>query len=655
LLQEAVNLDPGMFKRGSMNEQQTDEENNTTKVRRLLAFLGMLLVAVGQVFLNTIPVNESQFLPPYWWIGVIGLLFFIYALIYRPVPFVQKMAARLHVQGTTSWVVGAASFSGLCVITMLLFQKYDRTNYIPVVTFWLSAGACYVVAFWGRGFSRAEVVDWLKSHRYEILAIGLVTLLGLVLRFYRLGEVPRVVNGDEGRLGLAALSTNKHPLASPFALWENFGAFYLHLVNLFLYWFGQTSFALRLLPAIGGTLAIPALYLLARQIAGHRIALISSCLLAISHTHLHFSRTAAVGYIQGTWLAPLELYLLLSGLEKRSPWRPAQVMVGLIFAYMLIALIFFRSWFKHSLRPALVFWGGFIVTFLPESFYIMQKPGEFFNRLNQDGTFQSSWLPQQMAETGQSVVQILAERVIHAFLTLIYYPSIDFYGSYVPMLSLVSATLFLLGLGAILLRVRDHGFLLLNGYFWAGTLAVGIFALPPTADSYRMLIVLPPAVLTAAIGLDKLLELLGLGWERSKNGYHIIIGALLFSLLVFNLSTYYVDFAGRCLYGGDPMTRFASYLGVYGRTLKSEANVYLLSDNIYRYGTHPSVDFLSQGRLFINFDEPIENLDAISGETIVATPDRAEELKRWVRLHPGGDIQEQFDCQNLILAAYKIP
>lgn len=654
-----------------MNQQQSIEEQTITRIRRLLAFLGVFLVALGEAFISTAPVDENQVLPPFWWLVILGVFVFMFALVYRPIPFLQKLVARLSVPSSLAWIVGAFSLSGLAVVTMLLFQKYDRTNYIPVITFWMMSGACYVAAFLKQDLSWSVAVEWFKAHRFEILAVVVITLLGLVLRFYRLGEVPRVVNGDEGRLGLAALSTNKHPLANPFSLWENFGAFYLQITNMFLYWFGQTSFALRLLPAIGGTLAIPMLYLLARQITGHRVALISASLLAISHTHLHFSRTAAVGYIQGTWLAPLELYLLLSGLQRRSSWRTAlagvllgihftvyltaQVMVGLVLVYMLIALIFFRAWFKPALRSALVFWGGFIVTFLPESFYILQKPGEFFNRLNQDGTFQSNWLPQRIAETGQSVFQILAERFIHAFLTLIYYPSLDFYGSSVPMLSLVSATLFLLGLGVILLRVRHPGFLLLNGYFWAGTVAVGIFALPPTADSYRMLIVLPPAVLTAAIGFDKLLELLGLGWERFKKGYVVIVSVLLFSLLVFNLSAYYLDFAGRCLYGGDPMTRFASYLGIYGRGLKTESNVYLLSNNIYRYGTHPSVDFLSQGRPFINFDDPVDQLDIISGETVIANPERIEELKAWIHEHPGGLVQEQFDCQRPILISYQAP
>jgi hypothetical protein len=50
----------------------------------------------------------------------------------------------------------------------------------------------------------------------------LVSLFAAAIRFYRLGEMPRVLDGDEGRVGLFALSTVAGDLANPFALWENF-------------------------------------------------------------------------------------------------------------------------------------------------------------------------------------------------------------------------------------------------------------------------------------------------------------------------------------------------------------------------------------------------------------------------------------------------
>ena len=90
-----------------------------------------------------------------------------------------------------------------------------------------------------------------------------------------------------------------------------------------------------------------------------------------SHTHIHFSRIGSVGYIHSTWLVPLELYLLLAGLEKRKSWMAAaagvllaihfcvyltsQVVVALILVFMVIALIFLRRWFLTVLRQCAAF------------------------------------------------------------------------------------------------------------------------------------------------------------------------------------------------------------------------------------------------------------------------------------------------------------
>ena len=137
--------------------------------------------------------------------------------------------------------------------------------------------------------------------------------------------------------------------------------------------------------------------------------------------------------------------------------------------------------------------------FLPELTFILQHPEDFFNRLSKDGMFQNNWLPQEIANTGNNVYQILAQRIVHVFLSMIYYPAFDFYGASVPVLSLISAVLFLLGLGILLWKTNSPGFLLLNGQFWSGVLAIAIFSLPASADSYRLLIVLPAAAIMMAV------------------------------------------------------------------------------------------------------------------------------------------------------------
>jgi len=334
----------------------------------------------------------------------------------------------------------------------------------------------------------------------------------------------------------------------------------------------------------------------------------------------------------------------------------AQIVTALLVVYMLIAFVFLRSWIKPALRQVAVFWGGFAILFLPELAFIIEHPGDFFNRITKDGMFQTSWLPTEMANTGNSVYEILAQRVVHTFLSMIYYPAFDFYGATVPVLSLISAVLFLLGLGILLWKIRSPGFLLLNGQFWSGILAIALFSLPASADSYRVLIVLPTAFIMMAVALDYILDMLGVGWAQERGVYMAVAAMVLASLLIFNLWSYYVDFAGQCRYGSDDgPTRFASYLGNYARSVDMGDEIYLLSDNIYRVGTHQSVAFLSRNRAITNFTDSMDKLPFKSGEVVVADPNRIAELQAWAEAHPDGKVHTEYDCGNLMLYSFQFP
>lgn len=653
-----------------MGNSSLPDSEATTKIRRMLAFVAVLLVIVGQLRLYTSSINDQVIIPSPFWYILAGVVLFVLSRVVRPPRFLQKLLGRIPPSETFAWIVAAFTLSVLALISMEWFQKSQRTNYTPVVAFWLSGAVCFVMAFRPKSFARETWRVRLKQHWKELAVVGGITLLGMFLRFYKLGAIPDALSNDEGWMGLAIRDSTTGTLANPFAIWEGFGAFYLHISNVMFRIFGATSLGVRAAPAIGGTLAIPACYLLARRLAGKPVAALAASLLAFSHTHLHFSRVAAVGYIQATWLVPLELYLLVSGLEKRSSWRTAlggvllgihfsiyitaQVIVALILVYMLILFVLFRKRFRESFSQAVVFWAGFAIAILPEAVFAAQHPNEFFARINIDGTFQSGWLDRAMALTGHSAVQILGERVIHAFFTVIYYPSVDFYGTNVPILSLVAAAFFLTGLGIILWRVRDHRFLLLNGYFWSLTLAVGIMVIPQSADSYRMLSTLPVVMIIAAIGMDQVFEAFGLIWRQARARYILVAGMVLTSLLVFNVWAYFFHFNTRCTYG-DTKGRFASFMGTYLSTLERESPVYLLSDGDYFYGSHLTTDFLSHKQTITNVPEALDSLSYRPGDVIIASPNRVTELRDWMSSHPGGEAYYQYDCQTLMFVAYYFP
>ncbi|HNF94481.1 MAG TPA: hypothetical protein PLQ75_07525, partial [Anaerolineales bacterium] len=60
-------------------------------------------------------------------------------------------------------------------------------------------------------------------------------------------------------------------------------------------------------------------------------------------------------------------------------------------------------------------------------------------------------------------------------------------------------------------------------------------------------------------------------------------------------------------------------------------------------------------RAIINVSDPVDTLNPVSGETIIANPDRIPELEAWARTHPGGQLNYRYDCDKTILLAYQVP
>lgn len=636
-------------------------------VRALTTGISFLLAIGGQILLFTGPDRLNLGLM----LSGAAVVIFLVSRLWNPPMWMASAVKRWTLSRRALLVIIATCLAVMTVMLAFSFDAFGRVNYLPILFLWVGCAIIYFLAFGYNEWQFARWREWVKENRWEVIGVITVTVCAAAIRFYRLGTIPRVINGDEGVLGLMALETIRLPLANPYSLFENFGALYLQGIYYALWMLGETPFALRLLPAIGGTLAIPAVYLFARRLFGAQVAFIAAVLLGASHVHIHFSRTVAVGYIQGTLLIPLEMYFFISGIENRSLRRlalgglilgfhfsvylSAQIVTALLAVYIVIAFVLCRPLIQNAGRKLLAFWGGMLLVALPNITYAVLTPAEFLSRLNKDGTFQSGWMAAKIAETGKGAIQILIERVVHAFLSLIHYPALEFYGTSSPMIDAISGALFLFGLVYALWRARDHRYLLLNGYFWATVVSVGIFSIPPEADSYRMLIAIPAVMILAAIGLQQLLIVL---FALAKNTWVARIGMLLLLLLpivVLNLRIYFMDFAARCRYGNDERTRFASYLGSYLDPLGRETRVFLLRDDLLFYGSHRSVDFLS-GRLPVtNWTEPVNTIRGVANMAIVAVPNRANELRDWAIDHPGGKFQREYDCDNLILLAYYIP
>ncbi|KKT42772.1 MAG: hypothetical protein UW64_C0003G0018 [Microgenomates group bacterium GW2011_GWC1_44_37] len=151
-----------------------------------------------------------------------------------------------------------------------------------------------------------------------LLFLLLFTLLGGLLRFWKLDSFPVSLNWDEASHGYNAYSillTGKDEWGVRFPLiFRAFGdyklPFYIYLSTIPVWLFGLSAFTVRFVSALAGTLAIPGIYLLTRELFSttpttqHEIttnnhepvtsnfALTTAFLLAVSPWHFFISRPA---------------------------------------------------------------------------------------------------------------------------------------------------------------------------------------------------------------------------------------------------------------------------------------------------------------------------------------------------------------------------
>ena len=184
------------------------------------------------------------------------------------------------------------------------------------------------------------------------LAIIIIFCLGLVLRLYRLGQLPDSYTPDELAQGYTAyslLQTGKDEWGKSWPLTlRSFGdfkpPFQTYLIIPFIKVFGLTTFSIRLPNALLSSLSIISVYLLSSILFPNLyIALSSALILAISPWHLPMSRIALEANLH-TFLIPLAIYLFLKNTRT-----------SLLFSSLLFSLSTFSY---HSVKlfvPVVIF------------------------------------------------------------------------------------------------------------------------------------------------------------------------------------------------------------------------------------------------------------------------------------------------------------
>ena len=188
-------------------------------------------------------------------------------------------------------------------------------------------------------------MKFIIKHR-SFFFLGVIVVLGAILRFWNLGNLPVSLNWDEvshGYNAFSILKTGKDEWGKVFPLiFRAFGDYklplYIYLSVIPVWLFGLSAFSVRFISALSGIFAIPGIFLLTRslfpekQIAiGHwklKIENLSAILLVISPWHFFISRPALEANLALT-LIIFGGYYLLRFFHQKSSLLPSVLLLGL--------------------------------------------------------------------------------------------------------------------------------------------------------------------------------------------------------------------------------------------------------------------------------------------------------------------------------------
>jgi 4-amino-4-deoxy-L-arabinose transferase-like glycosyltransferase len=231
--------------------------------------------------------------------------------------------------------------------------------------------------------------------RIKVILLG-VLLLGFVLRFYNLGQVPVSLHRDEAFLGYNAysilktgsdISGNFLPLHLESFLFSPAGYSYLSIPFISL--FGLSEFSIRFASAFFGFFTILLVYLLTKYLFDKNknrqaISLFSSFIFAISPWHINLSRTATENTI-ATFLITLGGLLFVLWLRNKKNWFLFSSFVSFFvtlliyqapraFLPLFLPFITFSLGFKKIVKKDLVLLSVLLALILIPVMFIVTSP-----------------------------------------------------------------------------------------------------------------------------------------------------------------------------------------------------------------------------------------------------------------------------------------
>ena len=420
--------------------------------------------------------------------------------------------------------------------------------------------------------------------RWRHVAVLVVILAGAFwLRFNRLETIPDDFHGDMASMGLQAreflASTNPTIFREGWANIPMVG----FLPSAFgLAVFGDDLFGLNMSAVLAGMLTLIALYLLVwRLFDSHRLAALSTAMLAITTPHIHFSRLAA--YMDPWPFMLFATFFLVDGMRGKKPqsfaiagvlvgigfqmYYSARVMVIILAVAFLYLLIVRRSWLTGILPGVALFVVGMFIGLGPSLLYFLEHREPFVERSRAVWLFYEPVMTHLKGKYGvDTPLAVLLEQTKRSLLMFNQtWDSSTQFGYMHGMFSSLISPLVVLGFGYSVRRWRHPG--LGMNLIWLLIMLVNGSALTGDAPFWPRLVgIIPAAALLAALVLDRFWAVLRQPLsERLPRATDLLLGVGVLGFLIFagwqNWTLYYDTvhnnaraqaFMGRYLYKMSP-------------------------------------------------------------------------------------------------------
>ena len=454
--------------------------------------------------------------------------------------------------------------------------RWSRSLFVAGLLAYAASAALYLLdgesalvrAAWAAGIAllAASQVPWKRARalpgqwRRDWRSYGLPALLLLLaafLRLYRLEDLPQDLHGDMASHGLQALALLAGRVDGIVALgWADIPMTgFLPAAGMMWLSGDQGALGLGLASALGGVLSVWGLYVWLNETLGRRVALLGAALLAVSYTHIHFSRIAE--YMDPVPFAVWALAMLAIGLRRRQSlpfvlsglflagaslmYYSGRVILVIVVLFLLYLLLVDRRLLQANGRGLLWLVVGAVVGLGPMLLLFLLAPAGWLQRSREVWVFNSPVLEHSRNKYGvETIGQIMAEQARRSL--LMFNLSIDSstqFGFPRPLVDTISGPLVVLGAAYALAHLRR----------WAvGLLAIALLTVvvlggiltdnPPFWP--RLVFALVPAMGLAALAVDRTWEAVtnAFGRETGRILAPIVVGGLLYVGLL-NWTQYY--------------------------------------------------------------------------------------------------------------------